>query len=72
MIAAITAEIGYASGNRDARALLDAAVLGDPVVHPPPGARLIDPKILPPAVERARQRAFVAIKAGRAAAPAAR
>jgi putrescine transport system substrate-binding protein len=65
VIAAISAEVGYASGNRDAKPLLPPALREDPWVYPPEGARLIDPRILSPDTERARQRAFTAIKAGR-------
>lgn len=65
VIAAISREVGYASGNRDAKALLDPELRADPVVYPPESARLIDPRILAPESERARQRAFTAIKAGR-------
>lgn len=65
VIAAISAEVGYASGNRDAKPLLPPALREDPWVYPPEEARLIDPRILAPETERARQRAFTAIKAGR-------
>jgi putrescine transport system substrate-binding protein len=67
VIAPISEHIAYASANASARALLDPAFARDPDVHPPPevAARLVDPRALPDEVQRARVRAWAAIKAGR-------
>ena len=64
--AAITDAVGYANPNKDATALVDPEIAGNPGIYPPAEvqAKLVDPKSLPDAVQRQRVRAWTAIKSG--------
>lgn len=65
--AAITDAVGYANPNKDASALVDPDIAGNPGIYPAAEvqARLVDPKSLPETVQRQRVRAWTAIKSGR-------
>ncbi|HEY1075596.1 MAG TPA: polyamine ABC transporter substrate-binding protein [Fontimonas sp.] len=66
VIAAISDFVAYANANKDATALIDPEIAGDPGVYPPEAvrAKLVDPVSLPEAVQRQRVRAWTTIKSG--------
>jgi putrescine transport system substrate-binding protein len=67
VIAAITNEIRYPNGNKDATALLKADIRNDPGMYPPPAvlAKMIDDVVPTPTDQRARNRAWTKIKSGK-------
>lgn len=64
-IGKITNKIGYANAVPDSRPAVRPALLDDPVVNPPPDARLYMLPLVPDAFERARNRAWNRIKSRR-------
>ncbi len=66
VIAEITNDIHYGNDNLAARPFVDAKLLNDPVVYPPPAvrARLYLPAELGPDYDRLRTRAWTRIKTG--------
>lgn len=66
VIASISNYVAYANPNTAATALLEPAIATDPGVYPPAEvqAKLVDPKSLPEAAQRARVRAWTSIKSG--------
>jgi len=66
VIAPISDYVSYASANLAAKPLVDESVRNDPGIYPAPEvlARLVDPKKLPEAENRARVRAWTSIKSG--------
>ncbi|MFN7551476.1 MAG: polyamine ABC transporter substrate-binding protein [Pseudomonadota bacterium] len=66
VMAPISEYVSYASANAAATPLVDEAVRGDTAIYPPAEvlARLVDPKKLPEAENRARVRAWTSIKSG--------
>jgi putrescine transport system substrate-binding protein len=67
VIAGVSDYVAYANPNLAARALMDPEISGDPGIYPPDEvmAKLVDPKSLPSDQQRARVRAWTAIKTGR-------
>lgn len=66
VIAAATNYTYYANANKDASALVDPEILGDPAIYPDTATteKLWTPKILPQKVLRTRTRAWSKIKTG--------
>jgi len=64
-IAAVTRKIGYANAVPAARALVPADIRDDPVIYPPPGAKLYTIPLAPVAFERARTRVWSRLKTAR-------
>jgi putrescine transport system substrate-binding protein len=64
-IAAITAAVGYANAVPASRAFIPAEIADDPVVYPPPGAKLYTAVMETPKFERERNRLWTRIKTGR-------
>lgn len=64
-VAAITAAVGYANAVPASRALLPAAIAGDPVVYPPADAKLHVLGLTTPRYERERNRLWTRVKTGR-------
>lgn len=66
VIADVTGYVSYANANLAAAALIDPEIAEDPGVYPPAEvrAKLVDPKSLPDDQQRARVRAWTAIKTG--------
>lgn len=66
VIARATNYLGYANANRDATALVDPAISGDPAIYPDEATRkrLHASLILAPKLERLRSRAWTRIKSG--------
>jgi putrescine transport system substrate-binding protein len=67
VIAAITNEVRYPNGNKDATALLKAEIRNDPGIYPPAAvvAKMVDDVVPTPADRRARGRAWTRIKSGK-------
>lgn len=66
VIAKATNFIWYANANKDATELVDPAISGDKAVYPPQELvkTMYTQKTLPPKIERARTRAWTAVKTG--------
>jgi putrescine transport system substrate-binding protein len=67
VIAAVTNQLGYPSGNAAALPYVDEAIRNDPGVYPPPEVRKrLSPDLAePPAYTRKLNRAWTRIKTGR-------
>jgi putrescine transport system substrate-binding protein len=65
VVADITASVGYANAVPASLEHVPAEIRNDPVVFPPQDARLYTPVLAPPAYERARNRLWTRIKAGK-------
>jgi putrescine transport system substrate-binding protein len=65
VVADITASVGYANAVPASLEHVPAEIRNDPVVFPPQDARLYTPVLATPAYERARNRLWTRIKAGK-------
>jgi len=66
VIAPISDFIGYANPNKDATALMEPAVTGDPAIYPDEltQSRLQSARVYPPKIERLRTRIWSRVKSG--------
>ena len=65
VVADITTEVGYANAVPASLEFVPAEIRNDPVVFPPEDAKLYTPVLATPAYERARNRLWTRIKAGK-------
>lgn len=65
VVADITAAVGYANAVPASLEFVPADIKNDPVVFPPEDAKLYTPALVTPAYERARNRLWTSIKAGK-------
>ncbi|MBS0246664.1 MAG: extracellular solute-binding protein [Proteobacteria bacterium] len=65
VVADITAAVGYANAVPASLEFVPAEIKNDPVVFPPADAKLYTPSLVTPAFERARNRLWTSIKAGK-------
>ena len=65
VVAAITEAVGYANAVPASLEFVPQAIRNDPVVYPPADAKLYTPALVSSAYERARNRVWTRIKAGR-------
>jgi len=65
VVADITASVGYANAVPASLEHVPAEIRNDPVVYPPQDAKLYTPVLATPAYERARNRLWTRIKAGK-------
>ena len=65
VVADITAAVGYANAVPASLEFVPAEIKNDPVVFPPEGAKLYTPALVTPAYEKARNRLWTSIKAGK-------
>ena len=65
VVADITAAVGYANAVPDSLQFVPADIRNDPVVFPPPDAKLYTPVLATQPYERARNRLWTRIKAGK-------